>query len=259
MPTDRATRLAALLVIAAALAGCGGRAGLDTGPVTNGSGSTSSTNSTCSSGSCTTPGASCDYQGGLYPNGLSWTCDACGNTCTCQDGLVSTTGVGCGVTSTYYTSTYYLTSTSYGASCTNNGGLYANGAAWVCDACGNTCYCNNGSVTATSHGCYVTTTTTTTSTTVACTYGGTVEPDYSTWSADGGGCSISCFCDGGAVQCTHCPACWYNGVTYPSGATWTCSDGCNACRCSSGQVIATAVPCYYGGDGGVGIGDASVE
>jgi hypothetical protein len=254
MTNVQARGLASTLLLFAALAGCGGRAGLDTGSETNGSGSTTSTSAACSGGGCTT-GASCNYQGGTYPSGFSWTCDGCGNTCTCQDGLISTTGNGCVSSSTGYTTTYYATSsgsyyygTSSGGFCYYGSNAYSNGSIWACGC--SVCSCSNGSIAAFGYdgGCISTTTSTTT--TFACTYGGSVEPNGATWYADGGGCGITCMCDAGTVACTQCPACWYNGVTYASGDAWTCSDGCNTCRCSSGQVIATAVPCY-GGEGGI--------
>lgn len=256
MTNAQARGLAGTLLLVAALAGCGGRAGLDTGPPAAGNSSSTSTSASCSNGTCASPGAACNYQGGTYPSGFSWTCDGCGNTCTCQDGLISSTGIGCGTASTFYntsvttyyggTSSYYATSS--GGFCYNGSGsgVYANGAYWSCGC--NTCYCQNGLTLVNGAGCV--TSTTTSSTNLACTYGGGVYPSGATWYADGGGCGVSCVCDAGSVACGQCPACWYNGVTYASGDAWTCSDGCNSCRCSSGQVIATAMPCY-GGDGGI--------
>jgi hypothetical protein len=49
-----------------------------------------------------------------------------------------------------------------------------------------------------------------------------------------------------AVDASHPPepaACTENGVAYPSGSSWTCSDGCNACSCDRGKVVASLRGC----------------
>lgn len=152
--------------------------------------------------------------------------------------------VGCTVTATAW-GPPPLSGGSAGSapSCLYNNVVYANAASWSCDPCGDVCVCENGVVLSPGPRCATAT-------------AGTTIPGYTCYSSGSVGycvgstsystsysISTSYVTTVTATAGSSLSYCYYNGYSYAEGQTWTCPDGCNECRCLSGQVWATTYVC----------------